>query len=125
MIDLSILKKDSRQLIVTFITAVWSIFLLFQNNFFDFFIISIMYFIQIVFYKNSITINLKIRYLISILFLGVGYALIYSVIRLDYFNSKMIYSKVLDHSSIFIIMIIFFVFIFTITQDLIGTRNNK
>lgn len=111
--------KYFRQLIVTIISVVWALYFLKDVHLFEFFIIAIMYFVQIIFYKNSIKMKVEFKFILGSMVLGAGYFLVSYVIGKDYFQKSVQHERVFDYSSIFIIMVIFFVFVFTITNDLI------
>lgn len=118
-------NKHSRQLVVTLVSAVWAIYLLSQSYYFQFYIIAIMYFIQMVFYRNSISMKYRFRHLPIMLSLVLGYLLVYGVLRKDYLSETLVPNRVFDYSTILIIIVLFFIFIFTVSNDLIKSDKKK
>ena len=116
------LTQSMRQVLVTLITLVWLGYLLYCNLYFDFFIIVAMYLVQSVFYSKSLAVEINYKYITSLAILGIGYLLIFSVIKIDYAIQIESFTRGGGASSLFIILIIFFLFIFHLVNDLIGGK---
>jgi len=122
MVINKLLTKSLRQVMATVITLIWSIYLLYYNLYFDFFIIAAMYLVQSIFHSKSLTIEINYKYIASLTVLIIGYLLIFSIIKIDYVVEMESFKRIAGSSSLFIILIIFFIFIFHLVNDLIGSH---